>query len=147
MSDYYRSIRRRVGNDLLMVPSVAAIIRDDRGRTLFQRKHDGSWSLPAGAIEPGEGPELALAREVLEETGLEVRPVRVLGVFGGEGFRVTYDNGDLVEYTVAVYECEVTGGSLAPTDHEETAELSYRGPTERPALRFAYPDRLFTRRP
>ena len=59
-----------------------------RGVSLLQRRNDdGSWSLPAGAIDPGEGPAQAVVREAYEETGLHVVPEKVAGVFGGEGFR------------------------------------------------------------
>ena len=33
-----------------------AVLRDENGRVLIQRNHQGGWSLPAGAIEPGEAP-------------------------------------------------------------------------------------------
>ena len=55
-----------------MMPSVAGLIRNFRGELLLQKKSDGSWSLPAGAIEPSETPEQAIKREVLEETGYTV---------------------------------------------------------------------------
>jgi len=41
------------------------------------------WSLPAGAIEPGEAPDEAIRREVREETGLIVEARHVIGAFGG----------------------------------------------------------------
>lgn len=52
MSDYYRNLREKVGCDLLMIPSVAAVIHVDGGRILMMRhRANHKWSLPAGAIE------------------------------------------------------------------------------------------------
>ena len=89
-----------------MMPSVAGLIRNNKGELLLQKKSDGSWSLPAGAIEPSETPEQAIKREILEETGYTTNKIRLCGVFGGERFRHVYPNGDQVEYLVALYECE-----------------------------------------
>jgi len=92
ISTYLRDLRREVGTALALLPGVAAIIRDEHERVLLQRRSDdNTWSLPAGAIDPGEAPAQALIREVWEETGLRVVPRRILGVFGGSGgFRFTY---------------------------------------------------------
>jgi 8-oxo-dGTP pyrophosphatase MutT (NUDIX family) len=70
MSTYYETLRERVGSSLLIIPGMSAIVRDASGRILLQQRHDDSWSLPAGAIEPGESPSVAIVREVLEETGV-----------------------------------------------------------------------------
>jgi 8-oxo-dGTP pyrophosphatase MutT (NUDIX family) len=106
---------------------------------LLQERSSGEgWSLPAGAIEPGESPEQAVQREVFEETGLVVTPQEVLGVFGGRDFRYVYPNGDAVEYTVVLFRCAVTGKSSAPCD-PETKSLCYFGPAEMPRLAMPYP--------
>ena len=116
------------------MPGVAALIRDDRGRLLLIRRSDnGRLSLPAGAMDPGETAAFAARREVWEETGLEVEPVALAGVLGPR--RSVYENGDQVEYTVAVFRCLVRGGVLRAVDGEaagfewlhpeELAELGY----------------------
>ncbi|MDH7571556.1 MAG: NUDIX domain-containing protein [Armatimonadota bacterium] len=144
ISAYLKSLRDQIGSRLVLMPGVAAVIRDDEGRVLLMRRRDDeTWGLPAGATDPGEAPAQTLLREVWEETGLRVAPVRILGVFGGEpGFRFTYPNGDVVEYTAILFECRVVGGSLHPRDGE-ALELRYFAPGEMPALRVPYPRSLF----
>jgi 8-oxo-dGTP pyrophosphatase MutT (NUDIX family) len=143
ISEHVRDLRRVVGSRLLLLPGVAALIRDAEGRILLiRRTDDGRWGLPAGAIDPGETPAAAVAREVREETGLHVRPTRLAGVFGGTSFRHRYENGDTVEYTVIVFDCDVIGGDLQPLDGE-ALELRYFAPDEGPPLPLPYPPSLF----
>ena len=140
MSPYFRHLRSKLGSSLLLVPSVAAVIRDPQGRVLLQEKSAWEgWSLPAGAIEPGETPEQALRREVREETGLAVEPRELLGVFGGTEFRYKYANGDLVEYTVVLYRCELLGKATNALD-PETQSLRYFGAAELPHIALPYPE-------
>jgi 8-oxo-dGTP pyrophosphatase MutT (NUDIX family) len=139
MTPYFKRLRSRIGHELLLFPGVAAVIHDRDGRVLLQEKSSGEgWSLPAGAIEPGERPEVALVREVREETGLLVTPNRILGVFGGAAFRYVYPNGDEVEPTVVLYRCTVVGRSDGPLD-TETRSLRYFNEHEMPALALPYP--------
>ena len=142
MSSYYTSIRKKLGRELLLIPAVAAIVHDTTGRILVQERHDRSYSLPAGTIEPGERPEDAVVREVLEETGLNVIPSELLGVFGGNRYRVEYHNGDVVEYTVCLFKCVVVSGVLGGLDGE-SAGLHYFAPHEVPILEVEYPRGLF----
>lgn len=144
ISDHLRELRGLVGSRLLLLPAVAAILRDDRGRVLFQRAETG-WGLPAGGIEPGESPAEAVVREVYEETGLRVRPERIVGVFGGRAFRVRYPNGDEVEYTAVVFECVVVGGRLEAVDGE-SLELRWFDVDEAPALPLGLPTDLLVHR-
>jgi 8-oxo-dGTP pyrophosphatase MutT (NUDIX family) len=142
ISDYYSSLRDKVGHDLLMMPAVAAVIHNDDGHVLMLRHHaDKNWSLPAGAIEPGEAPETALIREAAEETGLHVEPTELLGVFGGEPYRVTYPNGDQVEYTVIVFRAELRSGQLEATD-EEALEFGWFDPLDPPPMGVEYPTHI-----
>jgi len=70
----------------------------------------GEWSIPGGAVELGETVREAVIRETREETGLEVEPVSLLGVFD----RVIRDENGSVRYHYVLvdYYCRRVGGEL-----------------------------------
>ena len=82
-----------------VVACVGAVVLDAAGRILLIRRghdpHAGLWSLPGGRVENGETLEQAVRREVLEETGLRVRPGAVVGLVRIPGASVVYDVVDL----------------------------------------------------
>ena len=135
-----------MGRSLLIVPSVAAAIYDEEGRLLLQEKEGEAWSLPAGAIEPGETPEEAVRREVLEETGLTIDPEKVLGVFGGRDFRYRYPNGDEVEYMIVLYRCRLVEKKEVDISlDQETKSIGYVSKQNMPKLALPYPVALLFR--
>lgn len=143
MSQYYQGLREKVGPELLLMPSVAAVIRNGEGEILFLRKPgETKWGLPAGVIEPGEKPSRALRREVYEETGLMVNPVRLIGAFSGSKFRYQYDNGDQVEYLTLVFECVMINRSLKGLDGE-AEELRFFKEEELPEIAIPFPAAVF----
>ena len=144
ISEYLKNLRAKVGNEILQIPSAAAIIRDAEGHVLLVKSAnaEGVWGLPAGAIDLGETPREAVSREVFEETNLRVEPVKIAGVFGGKDFRYRYSNGDRVEYFIVVFECEIMSDELSARDGE-VSELKYFASGEMPALAIPYPPSLF----
>ncbi len=123
-SEYIRGIRARIGNQLLLLPGVMAVVFDDAGRVLIQRRSDsGAWDLPGGIIEPGEEPAECAVREVQEETGLDVIPERIAGV-QTEAEIVRYPNGDLVQFLAIVMVCRAVGGRARVND-EESLEVGF----------------------
>ena len=91
--------------------SVAAIITDDHGRALLiQRADNRHWEPPGGVLELDETVEDGLRREVREETGLDIEPEQLTGVYKNMPRGII----------ALVFRAKVTGGQLATTD-ETTA--------------------------
>jgi 8-oxo-dGTP pyrophosphatase MutT (NUDIX family) len=130
ISTYLHGLRQKVGTALLLMPAVTIVCRDEEGRVLLAKHQDyDQWALPGGSIDPGETPADAAVREMWEETGLLVEPVRIVGVYGGAAYCVTYPNGDQIASVDTVFECRIIGGHLA-ADQEEISELRYFTPVE-----------------
>jgi 8-oxo-dGTP pyrophosphatase MutT (NUDIX family) len=122
MSPFVAGLRALVGHELLQLPTVAVLCRDEEERVLLVRQRDsGRWTVPGGAIEPDEEPATAAARETREETGLDVTVGRLRAAIGGPDCRTRYPNGDELSYVALVYEASVIGGVAAPDDEETTA--------------------------
>jgi 8-oxo-dGTP pyrophosphatase MutT (NUDIX family) len=130
VTDYIRWIRARVGHEPILLNFAGAIIADGQGRVLLQRRGDRDmWGLPGGALELGESAAEAVIREVREETGLEVRVERLVGVY--TKYFDTYPNGDQAQTIVFAFACSVVGGGLH-VDGGETLELRYFNAVEAP---------------
>jgi ADP-ribose pyrophosphatase YjhB (NUDIX family) len=103
------------------VPCVGAVVHDARGRLLLIRRGHapsaGLWSVPGGRVEAGESETTAVVREVAEETGLRVRPDRVVG-------RVRID-GDGVVFTVTDWACTLLEPAERPVAGDDAAEVEF----------------------
>jgi len=96
---------------------VGAIILDRNRVLLVERGREplkGYWSIPGGVLETGERLEEGLRREVREETGLEIRIVKIVEIFE----RIMRDQKGNAEYHYVLidYLCRVSGGKLAAAD-------------------------------
>ena len=120
MSGYLQDVRRKVGHDLLLLPSAAVVLQDDQMRILLCLHADKNiWVTPGGLIEPGEQPGDAAIRETYEETGLTIELTAILGVYGGSDLIIDYPNGDRAAYVGTIFRGKITGGSIRP-DGDET---------------------------
>jgi 8-oxo-dGTP diphosphatase len=96
------------------VVSVGGVVIDGSRVLLVKRGQEplkGRWSLPGGVVETGEELHAAVAREVREETGLDVDVGPVVEVLD----RISRDETGRVEfhYVIIDYMCRAAGGSLA----------------------------------
>lgn len=82
-----------------------AIVTNHLNQALFIVRNDSrTWAQPGGALERGELPTEAVAREVEEETGIKVKPVRLVGVY----YRPERPDGALI----FSFRCLQKGGEL-----------------------------------
>jgi 8-oxo-dGTP diphosphatase len=96
------------------VIGVFALIFEEEDHVLLGRRRDYDiWNLPGGALEAGETVTEAIAREVMEETGLIVEVDRLVGVYS-KPYR---------SEVVLTFQCCPVSGELSPT--EEAAEWGY----------------------
>ena len=117
---------------MVIRPGVAAVIFRDEAVLLQRRDDNGKWGLPGGGVEPGESVRAAIVREVREETGLAVEPVRLIGVYSDPLNHqiVTYPDGNVIHYVSSVFECAIRGGTLACG--AESLELRFFDPRALP---------------
>jgi ADP-ribose pyrophosphatase YjhB (NUDIX family) len=142
-----------------LVPAASAVVVDQAGRILLHRRDDnGLWSIPGGAMEVGERIADTVVREVKEETGLEVEPEAIVGIYSDPRHVVDYANGEVRQQFPICFACRVVGGE--PATSEESLEVGFFAPAAIEAMpmhesirlrirhylahRFAVVDRLTT---
>jgi ADP-ribose pyrophosphatase YjhB (NUDIX family) len=114
-----RVFRGDLGVRTPFVGAEAAIFDEDGRIFLIRRKDTARWAMPGGAADVGESPSAAVVREVLEETGLRVQPLRLVGIFDS---RQIWSPDAVHLYNLTVI-CRRMGGELTLTD--ETTDFGY----------------------
>lgn len=119
---FLAQLRHKIGTDLVLLPTIVVIARDEQDRILFVHDRDSdSWTLPGGIIEPGETPANAAVREVWEETHVLAQLTRIVAVVGGAGCVTTYRNGDQIAWVATVFAARVEGATPMPDGAETMA--------------------------
>jgi ADP-ribose pyrophosphatase YjhB (NUDIX family) len=125
--DYYHDANAPKANSL--VPGASAIVTDDQGRILLQRRSDNArWALPGGVMDIGESIGQAIVREVREETGFEVAPEDIVGVYSDPGHVFAYDDGEVRQQFSVCFVCRIVGGELQVS--KESSEVAFFSPEE-----------------
>lgn len=136
ISPFIAQLRQKIGHDLLHLTGINAVVLNDRQEILLvNSKESGQWMPIGGMIEPGEEPADAAVREVFEETGVRVIPLRLVAVHDGP--RVRYTNGDDVHYITIVFLCRAISGHPHPHDGENN-DARWFPPDPLPPMREDY---------
>jgi mutator protein MutT len=110
--------------------AVAVVIEQEGSILLGLRgegtREPGKWSFPAGFVDRGECVEAAAAREVCEETGIQIRGVQLLDLLSREGETVV----------LAVYIAESFAGD--PQAQDDLADVGWFDPHDPPPLAFPH---------
>jgi 8-oxo-dGTP pyrophosphatase MutT (NUDIX family) len=114
--EFVVDLRRAVGQSLLWLPGVTAVVVRDAQVLLVQRSDNRAWTPVTGIVDPGEHPAVAATREVLEETGVEVVVRRLASV--SVTAPVTHVNGDLSQYLDHTFRCDHVAGEPFAADDE-----------------------------
>ncbi len=127
--NYVEQIRSLVGSQPLILVGSVAIISDENGAILLQHRKFpyGKWGLPGGLMELGESTEDTARREVLEETGLIIGDLNLVGVYSGPDYFITAANGDEVYSVTVAYSTQDVTGELQ-VDTQESLGFEYADP-------------------
>ena len=121
------SIRQRFTRELgYITPKIGvqgALFNTEGKILLEQRVDDSLWGLPAGWVEAGERPEIAITREFREETGFIIEPIAILGF----NSRLPGDFGQPHTSVHILYLCKCLGGQLQIS--HESLQMTWHDPS------------------
>lgn len=137
--DYISFIRSKVGHDKIILTFAAGILTNDDGKVLLQLRGDKkTWGIIGGFMELGENSVDTLIREFTEETGISIRPTRLLNVY--TNFEDSYPSGDIAQPIGIVYEVEAQEPyDISNFTNEETLALGFFSQKEIAELNLASP--------
>lgn len=128
----YEELRQAMGGTRgLIVVGAAAFVRQDNRILLQQRGDNGRWGLPGGSMELGERLDQTAVREALEETGVQVEPLRLTGLYSAPYYSASTATRDGAQIVSACFECRPIGGA-PKADGVETIDARYFAPGELP---------------
>lgn len=124
MKDYIKYLRSKLGHDPALSVGLTAIIENEKGEILLEKRSDnGLYCLPGGSIDYEEKVQDGMSREVEEETGLKIKDWSLFMVTSGPKNTLKYPNGDITNYVDLVFYAKIDSAkqAIAPEDQESTA--------------------------
>ncbi|MFD5736899.1 NUDIX hydrolase [Streptomyces sioyaensis] len=116
-----------------LVPAASAVVVDNSGRILLQRRRDNDmWALPGGAMHIGESLPDCAVRETREETGMDVEITGIVGTYSDPHHVFAYDDGEVRQEFSVCFLARPVAGQLAVS--EESTDVCWFEPGEVDAL-------------
>jgi ADP-ribose pyrophosphatase YjhB (NUDIX family) len=129
VDEWMRSVGEGVAGYVTPKSAVGAVVYDDQQRILLvQRADSGIWLYPTGWADVGYSAAEVAVKEVLEETGIQCEPERVIAVL--DGMRMGFTRIPLYS---TVFLCRAVGGNLA-AHPLETADVGWFAEEALPAM-------------
>lgn len=114
VAEWAESVGSGIGGYVTPKVTVGAIVGNDAGEILLvQRSDTGSWLFPTGWADVGYSASEVAVKEVKEETGIDIEPVRLVAVL--DGLRLGFT---AVALYSLLFHCRASGGELAVHPHE-----------------------------
>ncbi|MFC8825551.1 NUDIX domain-containing protein [Streptomyces sp. NPDC057137] len=138
-TEYYDDPHAPVPNRVVVAAS--AVVTDERGRILLQRRRDNDlWALPGGGMDLDDSLPGAAVREVKEETGLDVKITGLVGTYTDPRHIIEYSDGEVRRQFNVCFTARIVGGELAISD--ESTELRFVEAAELDSLPMHHTQRL-----
>jgi 8-oxo-dGTP pyrophosphatase MutT (NUDIX family) len=112
-----------------IIPAASAIVADSQGRILLHRRSDNElWALPGGVMEVGETIAETARRETKEETGFDVEPFSLVGIYTNPGHVIAFSDGEVRQQFSVCFACKLIGGEINVS--EESYEVAFFPPDD-----------------
>jgi ADP-ribose pyrophosphatase YjhB (NUDIX family) len=122
--EYYDDPKAPTANTI--VPGVTAVVTNETGEILLQRRWDnGDWGLPGGAVKLGESAAQAVVREVREETGIEVKPTGIVGIYSDPRHVIERSTGEVRQQFSICFTAVPVGKGVKPVPGVEAKEAGF----------------------
>jgi ADP-ribose pyrophosphatase YjhB (NUDIX family) len=129
MPTYFEVLRERVGDELLLIPRVRAIVLDARGAVLLvRRRDDPAWELPGSELQLGETVRGSLRRALRERLAIETSDERLFTICSGAMYETTDRAGKPIAPVTAVFTARAGSSAIVGP----SSELGFFAPDSLP---------------
>lgn len=129
--DHYRDPLAPVANSIV-VGATAFVLDADRRVLLIRRTDNALWALPGGALEIGEFVAGTAVRETLEESGIAIEVIGIVGVYSDPDHVIAFSDGEIRQQFSICFRGRFLTGVPRPSD--ESSDVRWVAPEDLAAL-------------